>query len=54
MIQRILIGVLIIGFLIAEPDGLAALSQRVTVRRSHVRKFAGVALNSNPATGVLS
>ena len=28
MIQRIVIGVLIIGFLIAEPDGLAALSQR--------------------------
>jgi branched-chain amino acid transport system permease protein len=29
MIQRILLGALIIGFLIAEPDGLAALSQRV-------------------------
>ena len=30
MLQRILLGALIIGFLIAEPDGLAALSQRVT------------------------
>jgi branched-chain amino acid transport system permease protein len=30
MIQRILLGALIIGFLIAEPDGLAALSQRVS------------------------
>ena len=29
MIQRIVIGVLIIGFLIAEPDGLAALFQHV-------------------------
>jgi branched-chain amino acid transport system permease protein len=29
MIQRIFLGVLIIGFLIAEPDGLAALFQRV-------------------------
>jgi branched-chain amino acid transport system permease protein len=29
MIQRIFLGVLIIGFLIAEPDGLAALLQRV-------------------------
>ena len=29
MIQRIVIGVLIIGFLIAEPDGLAALIQRI-------------------------
>jgi len=28
MIQRILLGVLIIGFLIAEPDGLSALFQR--------------------------
>jgi branched-chain amino acid transport system permease protein len=28
MIQRVVIGVLIIGFLIAEPDGLAALTQR--------------------------
>ena len=28
MIQRIVLGALIIGFLIAEPDGLAALSQR--------------------------
>jgi branched-chain amino acid transport system permease protein len=34
MIQRVLIGVLIIGFLIAEPDGLSALVQRLT-------KFAG-------------
>jgi branched-chain amino acid transport system permease protein len=30
MLQRIFLGALIIGFLIAEPDGLAALSQRVT------------------------
>ncbi len=29
MIQRIVIGALIIGFLIAEPDGLAALIQRI-------------------------
>ncbi len=29
MLQRIFLGALIIGFLIAEPDGLAALSQRV-------------------------
>ena len=30
MIQRVLIGVLIIGFLIAEPDGLSALVRRLT------------------------
>jgi branched-chain amino acid transport system permease protein len=30
MIQRVLIGALIIGFLIAEPDGLAALTRRFT------------------------
>ena len=29
MIQRVLLGALIIGFLIAEPDGLAALVQRI-------------------------
>ena len=29
MLQRIFLGALIIGFLIAEPDELAALSQRV-------------------------
>jgi branched-chain amino acid transport system permease protein len=34
MIQRVLIGAAIIGFLIAEPDGLAALTQRLA-------RFAG-------------
>jgi branched-chain amino acid transport system permease protein len=29
MIQRVILGVLIIGFLIAEPDGLAALATRI-------------------------
>ena len=29
MIQRIILGALIIGFLIAEPDGLAALHERL-------------------------
>ena len=32
MIQRVLLGALIIAFLIAEPDGLAALVQRIAVR----------------------
>ena len=43
MIQRILIGALIIGFLIAEPDGLAALLQRAR------RRFAGRTLTCRRA-----
>jgi branched-chain amino acid transport system permease protein len=42
LIQHVLIGVLIIAFLIAEPDGLAALTQRLS-------RFAGRALRLKPA-----
>jgi branched-chain amino acid transport system permease protein len=40
MSQRIVLGALIIGFLIAEPDGLVALSDRLTKRRLRSRQPA--------------
>jgi branched-chain amino acid transport system permease protein len=43
MIQRVLIGVLIIGFLIAEPDGLAALTQRLSRFAGRTLKFSSAA-----------
>ena len=43
MIQRVVIGVAIIGFLIAEPEGLAALTRRAS-------QFAGRTLKLNAAS----
>ena len=43
MIQRVVIGVAIIGFLIAEPDGLAALSQRLPGFAGRTRKAEAAA-----------
>lgn len=42
MCQRIMIGVLIIAFLIAEPDGLSALIARATRRRTPIPATTGI------------
>jgi branched-chain amino acid transport system permease protein len=47
--QRIVIGVLIIAFLIAEPQGLAALWQRALRRLAHLRGPRGPSAAASPS-----